>query len=31
MNATQLYIDGQYCDATSNEAFADYSPELASY
>jgi|TARA_B110001452_G_C15240627_1_gene429557 betaine-aldehyde dehydrogenase len=26
MNATQLYIDGQYCDATSNEAFADYNP-----
>lgn len=26
MNQTQLYIDGQYCDATSNETFATINP-----
>jgi betaine-aldehyde dehydrogenase len=26
MKPTQLYIDGQYCDASSNESFADYNP-----
>ena len=26
MKPTQLYINGQYCDATSNETFANYNP-----
>jgi len=26
MKSTQLYIDGKYCDATSNETFANYNP-----
>jgi betaine-aldehyde dehydrogenase len=26
MNSTQLYIDGQYCDATSGNTFSNYNP-----